>query len=308
MLFQLFESKMKGRAFFFYGISFAMGVVLLWWGYENLFPIENMENRLVEEYLCNWFTAPIVARIVIALSFITGLFLLLRINPRNILPKMLLGMMALALFDLTWEIFTTTDIITSGYARFFGAALYLSILICITLVFGALVIIKFGKPADLKQKWIKYPLGIILFFLPFVLNPVYPVDLMDQSAPMESPLDLQALTVLPKEYLTTGQTLLTLYTTGCPHCLNAVRRLAISRKQSQGYIPVFIGFLGSEEGISAFFKEARAKFDYAILESDQFFELSGSTYPSFILLENGEATSRWDGRTFNYYALQELAE
>jgi len=291
-----------------YGISFSLGILLIVCGYENLFPIENTENRLVEEYLCNWYTAPLIARIFIALNFTTGLFLVLNINPGNILPKVFLGMMSLSLYDLAWEAFTATNIIAPGYSRYFGSELYGSISICIALVFTALALIKFGKPTDMKHKWLKYPLGISLFSLPFILNPVYPSDLMDQSVQIESTFDLQAFEGLPAEYLTYDKTLLTLYSTSCPHCLNAMRRLTISRRQSQDYLPVFIGFLGSEEGISAFFKEARAEFDYAILGSEPFFNLSGSTYPAFVLLQNGKATLRWDGRTFNYYTLQQFAE
>ncbi|MBL4755409.1 MAG: hypothetical protein JKY52_17655 [Flavobacteriales bacterium] len=299
---------MLGKAKFLYGVSCGLGALVLFWGYENLFPIEHMENRLVEEYLSNWYTAPIIARVFIALNFITGVFLLLNINPGNYLPKVFLVMMSLGIYDLTWESFTTTDIITPGYSRFFDTDLYVSILLCSILVFAALVLVRLGKASDMKRTWLKYPIGISLFALPFILNPVYPADLMDQSVRVGGTFDLKAFGRLPEEHLSNDKALLTLYSTSCPHCLNAMRRLAISRNQSQEYIPVFIGFLGSEAGITSFFNEARAAFDYTILEMEQFYKLSGSTYPSFVLLEKGEPTWRWDGRTFNYHTLQEFAQ
>ena len=293
---------------FLYSVSSVLGILLLWWGYGNLFPIEQMENRLVEEYLCNWYSAPIIARVLIALNFVVGVFLILNINPGNWLPKLLLGVFGLSIYDLAWESLSSSQLISPGYSRIFDTNLPASIMICVVIVLVAFALIKYGRATDIKIKWVKYPLGLVIFSAPFILNPVYPSDLMNQSVAIESSFDLESFEGLPVEYQASDKALLTFYSTSCPHCLNAMRRLTISKRQADDYIPIFIGFLGSEEGISAFFKEARAKFDYVILDSENFFNLSGSTYPSFILLENGEATLRWNGRTFNYQTLQQLAE
>lgn len=291
-----------------YGISAVLGLFLIWWGYENLFPIERMENRLVEEHLSNWYLAPIFARVFIALNFVYGAFLLLNINPRKHTPKFVLGMFILGIYDLIWELTTSEHIISSTYTRYFNTNLYISLLFAIGSVLVSILLIKYGSARDIKFKWMKYVLGVSLFSLPFILNPVYPADLMNQSAEVENTFDLSAFNGLPEEYRAKERALLTLYSTNCPYCLNAMQRLAISKKQSTEYIPVFIGFIGSEEGIDNFFSIGRCEFDYSILEVEQFYQLSGSTYPTFILLENGKATSRWNGMTFNYHTLQEFVD
>ena len=290
-----------------YGISFSLGVFLILWGYGNLFPIENMENRLVEQHLSNWYAAPILTRILIALQFIVGLLFILNINPRNILPRVFLGFMLLGMYDLALDAFNAVDMIALSYARMFGMGLGVSFLVYILGLVLAVVLVKLGKSTDLKFKWIKYPLGIILFSLPFILNPVYPSDLADQSIPVEEGFEFEGMDIWKGES-TENTTILAFYSTSCPHCLNSMRRFAISRKQSEDYPPVFIGFLGSEEGIASFFKQARAESDYTILEAEAFFKMSGSTYPSFVLVENGIATTRWNGRTFNYHTLQHFAK
>src|SRR5690606_20330775 len=62
-------------------ISVALGLVFLYSGYTKLFPvIETFEFTFVDIGIANWYTAPVIARLLIGLEFFIGVLLILNYN------------------------------------------------------------------------------------------------------------------------------------------------------------------------------------------------------------------------------------
>src|SRR4051812_33546550 len=90
-------------------ISIALGLIFLYSGFSKLVPvIETFEFTFVDIGIANWYTAPVIARLLIGLEFFLGLFLL--INYR--LKKFTLPFTAALL--LLFIVYLIVQIVTSG--------------------------------------------------------------------------------------------------------------------------------------------------------------------------------------------------
>ncbi len=62
-------------------LSVLLGLIFIYSGYSKLYPvIETFEFTFIDIGLANWYTAPIIARLFIALELFTGLFLILNVR------------------------------------------------------------------------------------------------------------------------------------------------------------------------------------------------------------------------------------
>ena len=65
-------------------ITIVLGLVFLYSGYTKLSPvIETFEFSFVDVGIGNWYTAPVMARLMIGLEFFVGLLLILNYNLRK---------------------------------------------------------------------------------------------------------------------------------------------------------------------------------------------------------------------------------
>ncbi len=303
---------MKAKnSWFLYIIRLILGCLLIYQGYKNLFPIEDFEYRLIEQHLSNWLTAPILSRILIGLHFITGLFLILKIDPHKIFIKILIGIVVLNIFDITWEILVSTKIIRSCYGCIAESNLFITILVDLVFITGAYVLLKYSDRSDLKFKWHKYLLMFLIIPLPFIFNPVFPNDFIDVSNTFSEHLDIAKVKKLNKEInydkLIRGEKLIAFFSTSCPYCQISAKKMAVAN--TIGNFPsVFIIFLGDEEGVKYFFDSSNTNFEYATTQnSTDFFEISGVSLPSISYLKEGVIKKKWNGRTFNYEVIRNLS-
>lgn len=288
-----------------YLIQFILGIALLIWACSNLYPIEWPEYRLVEQHLANWITAPILARIFVALKFFIGVSFLLNINPKNIFSKIFLGLLCISAFDLIWGAVHPDAVMAESYSSIFGSGNILSFLILLLNFLGCIILIKRKVDTDLKFGWAKYLLCIICLSLPFILNPVFPEDFSDQSIPIEPKVSLAQLE-LNSDLTKEERILIAFFSTSCPHCIKAAKKISIAQKKSDTFPAVQVYFLGSEEGVAYFFEESNTNFNYSIHNPEDIIPLSGPSLPAFILFENGLGTMRYSGRTLNFFALNQL--
>jgi uncharacterized membrane protein YphA (DoxX/SURF4 family) len=92
-----------------------------------------------------------------------------------------------------------------------------------------------------------------------------------------------------------GIKIVTMYNTGCEHCMeNAKKVHELSKKMS---LPIGrILFWGNESEIPAFFEFTKSTFPYKFVEPQVFFPLLGKgNFPKIILLNNGNIVGEWEG-------------
>ncbi|MEX1001891.1 MAG: hypothetical protein WDZ35_07240 [Crocinitomicaceae bacterium] len=100
------------------------------------------------------------------------------------------------------------------------------------------------------------------------------------------------------------------FTTGCPHCKAACRKLAINKKAGQ-QITVHTFFSGNREDTDRFLKENNGEDfnSYLVSEKEQFMQFSGTTFPSvFVISPDGETEMHFSGDMINYTLLDYLLE
>jgi len=90
------------------------------------------------------------------------------------------------------------------------------------------------------------------------------------------------------------------FSTSCPYCEMASKRLKVLEKNYQGFPQVKLYFLGDEERVQWFFEDTRTKFDYEIMETGTFLRITGGSFPKFVYLNQEEGKLLYTGRTFNY--------
>ncbi len=290
-----------------YFIQLITGLVILFWAFRNLYPIEWFEYRLVEQHLANWFLVPFIARITIAIKFIVGVFLILNINPKKSVPKVLLVLLLLSVYDLNWQVFKQDKIMAYSYSFIIGTNMIVNLSIIAVLLFVSILLIVKSKQTDLRFKTLKYLVGAILFFLPFILNPIYPQDFSDVSKRIDEPFDTASVVSSRLKQLGEQKILVAYFSVNCQFCLNAAKKIAIAQKQHKNFPPVYICMQGNEKLAARFFTLANANFEYEVLSLKDFSTLTHFVYPMFVLVENGIVTRKWDGRTFNYGTMMEFS-
>ena len=71
----------------YFTLSSLLGMVFIFSGYIKLYPIEAFELNFIDVGIANWFTAPIIARLLIGLEIGLGLLLLLQFEYRKFTLK-----------------------------------------------------------------------------------------------------------------------------------------------------------------------------------------------------------------------------
>ncbi len=291
-----------------YIIQAVCGLVLIYWGYKNLYTIETFEYRLVEQCIGNWYVAPVIARLVVGLKFMAGTFLVLNLNPKNILPKLALLLMALHIFDLAWGTLAENIIIYKSYTDIIRYNTTLSIIAIVYVTGVSVFMLLKPKNADIRFKWLRHIIGLALIALPFILNAIFPDNLMDVAEYNEKPFDTSLVESPVFQEMASDKVIVGFFSTSCPYCLFGAQKVAISQKRWDNFPNFFICFQGTEEDAQNFLNFARHDFDHEVLSNEAYFKLSDGRFPKFAWIENGIEKKRWDGRSFNYYTLKHFCD
>lgn len=285
------------------------GATLIYWGYKNLYSIELFEYRLVEQYIGNWYVAPVIARLVVSLKFMVGAFFILNLNPKNILPKLSLLLMGLHLFDLIWGATASNIVVFKSYTDIIRYNTTLSIAAMVYITAVSIYMLIQPKSTDIRFKWVKYPIGLTLIVLPFILNAIFPENLTDVSTKEDTAFDMSLIENETFHQLASDSVIVGYFSTNCPFCLLAAQKVSVSQKRWGDAFPkFFICFLGDEEGAKNFMDFLHYDLPYQVLSREAYVKLSDGRFPKFAWVENGVIKKRWDGRTFNYYTMKQFCE
>jgi uncharacterized membrane protein YphA (DoxX/SURF4 family) len=202
-----------------------MGAVFIFSGYTKLHPIEPFEYTFVDLGL-SWQAAPFAARILIALEFMIGVFLLLNLSLKRWIYKSGIALLIIFSIYLLLLIFITGN---KGNCGCFGSIIEMTPLQALikNLVMLVLFITLYRsyngwKPGKLRA-YIILLISVGSLAAPFILNPVelnYSQAYLNKSDDfIKLPLDSlynHTLSV-PPEYLSKGKQILFFLSLKCKH-------------------------------------------------------------------------------------------
>ncbi len=287
-------------------LQIPLGASLFYWGYINLENMEAMEYRFVEEYLGNWFLAPVLARLFIGLKWTLGLFFILNIKPSRGFLIGLTTLVAIHGYDL-WADLGSTPMIIENYSVFdqFPIMVVMSLLMLLA-AFG-IYLFKVKKYSDLSYSWIKYIPLLACVITPFILNAIFPADLSDETEELHYAFKSELIDNTYIQELTAGEALICFYSTSCPFCVRSARKIAVAQKRYPDFPEVFICFQGNHEGAEYFLEIAELKINYTVLPLALYEEFSSQIYPQFQLIHNKTVQKKWDGQSFNFSVMNSLS-
>ncbi len=298
-------------------ICIGLGLIFLYSGYTKLLPvIETFEFTFVDIGVANWYTAPIIARLLIGLEFFLGFLLVINYNLRNFTLRFTIGLLFFFVVYLLIQIATNGD---KGNCGCFGEHIKMTPLQAIVkntimIVGGAIAYFLFE---GWKVKFNKLFLSFILvtaLAIPFVFNPIdyaYTSNNLDEK--INYPLELNLLyqpedTVkvkVPKIDLTKGKHVVAFLSLSCPHCRIAAKKFRLIKKNNPDLSIYFI-LNGDKEKYASFIEDTKAdNIPYSFCNGKSFVQLASAQLPRIYYLDNGMVVKKVDYYELNQYRIEE---
>lgn len=301
-------------------LSILLGLVFIYSGYTKLSPvIETFEFTFVDIGIGNWYTAPVLARLMIGLEFFVGFLLIINYNLRNFTLPLTAGLL------IFFSIYLLLQIIFSGNegnCGCFGEHLKMTPLQAI--VKNTLMIVLSAPIYFMHKGWrIRYNTmmlsftGLTFIAIPFVFNPVdytYTSNNLDEE--VNYPLELNALFApedsakveIPSVDLRKGKHVLAFMSLKCTHCRVAAKKFRLI-KNNNPKIPLYFVLNGDKKDLNAFLEDTNIEnIPYSFALGKAFVQLSGTTLPKIYYIENTIVYKKVDYYELNQYQIEAWLE
>lgn len=297
-------------------LSVALGSVFIYSGYSKLFPIETFEFTFVDIKIANWYTAPVIARLLIALEFFIGILLISNYRLRKFTLPLTL---ALLLFFVIYLLVIIVLNGNSGNCGCFGEKTHMTPLQgilknIIMMLTGFLIYL-------LSEGWKSRYNALILSLVavsatitPFILNPVdytYTSNNLDEK--VNYPLELDLLyhpadtskVEIPHIDLRKDKQVVAFLSLTCSHCKVAAKKFRLI-KRNNPELPIYFVLNGDKTNYPAFIEQTQASnIPYSFCLGKSFVQLSSAHLPRIYYLDNGLVVKKIDYYELNQYAIEE---
>jgi hypothetical protein len=301
-------------------LSTGLGLIFLYSGYTKLLPvIETFEFSFVDIGVGNWYTAPVMARLLIGLEFFLGLLLILNYNLKKFTLPFTAGLLLFFIIYLGIQIFTSGD---KGNCGCFGEHLPMTpsqaILKNVILLMVCLVIYFLSVSWKIKFNALFLSLtGLTILFIPFVVNPIdYAYNSNNLDEKVNYPLELNLLyqpedTVkieVPNVELRTGKHVLAFMSLTCQHCRVAAKKFRLIKKNNP-QLPVYFILNGDKKNYAPFIEDTKAdNIPNSFCLGKTFIHLASTSLPRIYYLNNGIVVKKVDYFELNQYAIEKWIE
>ena len=279
----------------FISLSILLGAVFIFSAFIKLFPVELFEWTFVDLGIANWYIAPYLARVMIAIEFFIGFLLLFNIYRNKFTLRFTIGVLVFFTIYLFWQFFTEGN---SGNCKCFGNFINVtpleSIIKNIILIILSFIIYKNYKGIIWKYSKIFFLIIILSSVsLPFIINPIA-IDNTVQSSDdsvVNYKLNLDVLynnpkVVEPKIDLRKGKYIIAFMSLTCPYCRIGAYKLHVIKKRNHD-IPIFFILNGSNEKLKSFHDETiTSDIPFTILLGQDFVKMSGVHLPLICWVNN----------------------
>lgn len=301
-------------------ISIGLGLVFLYSGYTKLTPvIETFEFSFVDIGIANWYTAPVIARLLIGLEFFLGVLLILNYNlKRFTLPFTVILLLLFSIY-LLFQLLTSGN---QGNCGCFGEHLKMTplqaILKNVIMILGGIAVYFLFDGWKLKFNMLFLSLtGLSAVLIPFIVNPVdYTYTSNNLEEKVNYPLELNLLyepedsskVETPKVDLRKGKHVVAFLSLTCSHCRIAAKKFRLIKKNNPG-LPVYFILNGEKSSYPVFIEDTKAdNIPSSFCLGKAFIQLASAHLPRIYYLDNGIVVKKVDYFELNQYAIESWIE
>lgn len=292
-------------------LTIISGILFIYSAYSKIFPIELLENNLVDTGLFNWTLAPLASRLLIASEFLVGVLLILQVR----LKKFTLPISILLL--IVFNIYLIALLIkygNTGSCGCFGTKLSMTPIegiiknVFLILVFVGLYFI---KEKEFKKDWIYqsflFASIISAIILPFILNPLsfskkaFIVSTKHQKLHLDTiyTLDIKMQPIDSTRFL--NKHIIAYLSMECEHCKITAQKLSLFKEKHPEF-PVFFVLNGNKKMFEKFKIDTKFKnIEYGIINNYYFLKDTRGSFPKVYLSNNLNIV----GESEKYYLLNE---
>lgn len=150
-----------------------------------------------------------------------------------------------------------------------------------------------------KIKWLKY-LSILSISIPFILNPVFPEDLVDRSKTFSEDMPFELASLSKNETV-----LLAFFTNSCKYCREASLKLKTVQNKNKDFIKIIV--VSDNYDLEAYFNENDINLPIDTTSFGNLLKVTHGAFPRFQLVENGKIIKNWGNSKFKYGVLDDLS-
>ncbi|MFW5851786.1 MAG: MauE/DoxX family redox-associated membrane protein [Bacteroidota bacterium] len=267
-------------------ISVSIGIVFIFSALSKLFPVQLFESVLVEGYFSTWTLAPYIARVIIAVELLLGVFFILN----KYFSKKVFRVAMFILVVFTVHLFVLLFMQgNEGNCMCFGDVLSMTPLQSIVknLILLACIILLFLRHHSLEYfvpKYVYIIVTLFVFFTPFALRPFFLSSTERGTEKLHKALYLHEFNTEVR--LDSAKHVVAFLTYTCPHCRVAAYKMYVMKKKNPR-LPLYFFLLGNPEDKSEFFEETKAEnISYQVLSQNEFFVRAGMRVPAIYYIED----------------------
>jgi hypothetical protein len=288
-------------------IAVLAGAVFIFSGATKLMPVEAFEISLVDIGFASFYTAPVLARLLIGLEFAVGFLLIFHFWLRKITVPLAAGLLVIFTIYILYLLKTYGN---RGNCGCFGTVVQFTplegVIKNIVLFIMLWIAYQWAFALEFKYKWIAALAGsIILLALPFFLNQIgYPFSKQPMAEFKHFSIDTSILykdiaKIDTATDITHGKHFVAFMSATCPHCRLAAKKLMVFKKQSPTLPLVFVLY-NNKEKLKSFYDDTKAENVPTILMDSVkgFLQITQGTFPRLFWVEND--TVKYET---NYYVL-----
>lgn len=297
-------------------LSVGLGFVFIYSGYTKLLPVvETFEFTFIEIGIANWYSAPVIARLLIGLEFFLGLLLITNFNLKRFTLPLTIGLLTIFIVYLIAQIIVSGNNGNCGcFGEHFSMTPLQAIIKNAVMILGALGIYRFHNGWTIKSNIAVLLLSAIpSLFVPFVLNPVdysYTSNNLDEK--IGYPLELNLLyepedtskVDIPSIDLRQGKQVVAFLSLTCSHCRVAAKKFRLIKRDNPN-LPIYFVLNGKRERYKEFLEDTRAdNIPSSFCLGKTFLQLASSRLPRIYYLENGIVKKKVDYFELNQYDIE----
>ncbi len=298
-------------------LSTALGLVFIYSGYTKLDPvIETFEFTFVDIGIGNWYTAPVIARVLIGLEFFIGFLLIINYNLKKFTLPLTIGLLVFFCIYLILQIALAGN---NGNCGCFGEHIKMTplqaIIKNIIMIVVAIPIYIFWQGWKIKyNKLFSAFFGLTTVLVPFILNPVdYAYSSNNLEEKINYPLDLNLIyhpedtskIETPKKELRSGKHVLAFLSLKCPHCRIAAKKFRLINKNNPE-LPIYFVLNGDKKDLKDFYDDTKTeKIPASFVLGKTFVNLAGTNLPRIYYIDNSIVIKKVDYYELNQYKIED---
>ncbi|MCE3259994.1 MAG: hypothetical protein K0S12_1635 [Bacteroidetes bacterium] len=298
-------------------ISAGLGLVFIYSGYTKLLPvIETFEFTFVDIGVGNWYTAPVIARLLIALEFFVGFLLLINYRLKKFTLPLTIGLLAFFIIYLLIQIGLNGN---EGNCGCFGEHHKMTPLAAIIknviMIAGALIVYFFYEGWSLRLNKLFLSFAFVTgVTVTMIMNPIdYTYTSNNTDEEVNYALELELLyqpedtskVQVPKVELRKGKHVVAFMSLTCAHCRIAGKKFRLIKKNNAD-LPIYFILNGDRPKLKAFHDDTRSdNIPFSFCNGKTFIQLAGAHLPRIYYLDNGVVVKKVDYYELNQYHIEE---